>query len=93
MKLDIHTGRAPLKLYAGQLGTRSKYTPAERVSMRDRARRKREATRRAAEHAVPTVVPYAVRNAISQAQERAISSAVGAERSEYLNQRLRENTL
>jgi hypothetical protein len=85
MKLDVHSGRAPMKIYAGQRGKPSKYTPLERVKIRDKARAHREAIRKVAERAEPTVIPYSVRNAISQAQERAVVSASGLERSNHLD--------
>jgi hypothetical protein len=81
----VNTGRAPLKLFAGQLGKSGRRTPLQRVSQREASRKHREAIRKVAERATPSAIPYSVRNAISQAQERAISSAPGAERSAHLD--------
>jgi hypothetical protein len=89
----VNTGRAPLKLFAGQLGKSGRRTPLQRVSQREASRKHREAIRKVRERAEPTVIPYAVLNKIGQMQDRAVVSASGLERSHHLDQQLREKTL
>jgi hypothetical protein len=94
MAINVHTGRAPLKLYAGQLGKPpGKRSALERIDRRTKQRTHREAERKVAERAEPTRVPYKVLSKIGEMQDRATMFANGLERSHYLDQRLREKTL